>query len=262
LLGRCDREPDRAGLQGSARRGAAQLSSAQQGSAQRNAAEQDAAQLGSAQRNAAHQDAAQLGSARQGSAQRDGAQARSGLRGSARGAARVVAMAATAIVLSGCGLLSGPAALPQDDPLKMTVTSPEFGQGVPIPHQYTCHGAGETPPLDWSGAPAGTRALALVMDDADAPISPYIYWIVFNISPATRDIQAGRLPPGAQVADNSKGAVGYSPPCPAHSHEYRFSIYALNAPLQLKGGASLTAAWSAIAEHALARGRLQVTVNP
>ena len=113
-----------------------------------------------------------------------------------------------------------------------------------------------------SDLPAGTRALALVMDDADAPISPYIYWIVFNISPATRDIQAGRLPPGAQVADNSKGTVGYSAPCPAHGHEYRFSIYALNAPLQLKEGASLTAAWSAIAEHALARGRLQVTVNP
>jgi Raf kinase inhibitor-like YbhB/YbcL family protein len=179
-----------------------------------------------------------------------------------RAGLRAAAVAAAALMLSGCGLLSGPAALPQDDPLKMTVTSPEFGQGVPIPHQYTCHGPGETPPLDWSGAPAGTRALALVMDDADAPISPYIYWIVFNISPATRDIQAGRLPPGAQVADNSKGTVGYSPPCPAHGHQYRFSIYALNAPLQLKGGASLTAAWSAIAEHALARGRLQVTVDP
>jgi Raf kinase inhibitor-like YbhB/YbcL family protein len=179
-----------------------------------------------------------------------------------RAGLRAAAVATAAIMLSGCGLLSGPAALPQDDPLKMTVTSPEFGQGVPIPHQYTCHGPGETPPLDWSGAPAGTRALALVMDDADAPISPYIYWIVFNISPATRDIQAGRLPPGAQVADNSKGTVGYSPPCPAHGHEYRFSIYALNAPLQLKEGASLTAAWSAIAQHALARGRLQVTVNP
>ena len=160
-----------------------------------------------------------------------------------RAGLRAAAAAAAAIMLSGCGLLSGPA-------------------GVPIPHQYTCHGPGETPPLDWSGAPAGTRALALVMDDADAPISPYIYWIVFNISPATRDIQAGRLPPGAQVADNSKGTVGYSPPCPAHGHQYRFSIYALNAPLQLKGGASLTAAWSAIAQHALARGRLQVTVDP
>lgn len=179
-----------------------------------------------------------------------------------RAGLRAAAAAAAAIMLSGCGLLSGPAAVPQDDPLQMTVTSPEFGQGVPIPHQYTCYGAGETPPLDWSGAPAGTKALALVMDDADAPISPYIYWIVFDISPATRDIQAGRLPPGAQVAGNSKGTVGYSPPCPGRSHEYRFNIYALSAPLHLKGGASLTAAWSDIAAHALARGRLQVAVSP
>ena len=179
-----------------------------------------------------------------------------------RAGLRAAAAAAAAIMLGGCGLLSGPAALPQDDPLKMTVTSPEFGQGVPIPHQYTCYGAGETPPLDWSGAPAGTRALALVMDDADAPISPYIYWIVFNISPATRDIQAGRLPPGAEVAHNSKGTVGYSPPCPAHTHQYRFNIYALNAPLHLPEGASLTDAWTAIAQHAIGRGRLQVAVNP
>lgn len=179
-----------------------------------------------------------------------------------RAGLRAAAVAAAATMLSGCGLLSGPATLQQDDPQIMTVTSPEFGQGIPIPHQYTCHGAGETPPLDWSGAPSGTKALALVMDDADAPISPYIYWIVFDISPATRDIQAGRLPPGAQVAENSKGTVGYDPPCPGRSHQYRFNIYALSAPLHLKGGASLTAAWSAIAQHALARGRLQVAIGP
>lgn len=173
-----------------------------------------------------------------------------------------VAATAAACLLSGCGLLSGPSALQQSDPQTMTVTSPEFGQGVPIPHQYTCFGAAESPPLAWSGAPAGTKTLALVMDDAGAPISPYIYWIVFNISPATPDIQAGRLPPGAQQADNSKGTLGYSAPCPAHSHQYRFTIYALNAALQLKSGAGLPQAWSAIAGHALARGRLQVTVNP
>ena len=85
---------------------------------------------------------------------------------------------------------------------------------------------------------------------------------MFNISPDTPDIQAGRLPPDALEADNSKGTMGYSPPCPAHSHQYRFTIYALNTPLQLPEGASLTDAWSAIADHAIARGRLPVVVNP
>jgi phosphatidylethanolamine-binding protein (PEBP) family uncharacterized protein len=89
-----------------------------------------------------------------------------------------------------------------------------------------------------------------------------VYWIVFNISPATPDIQAGRTPPGSLEAVNSKGTVGYSPPCPAHSHQYRFTVYALDAPLHLPKGASLTAAWMAIASHAIARGRLQPTVNP
>ena len=176
-----------------------------------------------------------------------------------RAGLRAVAAAACALTLGGCGLLSGPTALQQDDPQVMTVTSPEFGPGVPIPHQYTCFGRPpQTPPVSWSGAPSGTRALALVMDDAGAPITPYVYWIVFNISPATPDIQAGRLPPGALQADNSKGTVGYSPPCPGHSHQYRFTIYALNAQLPLRNGASLVAAWSAIASHSLGRGRLQV----
>ena len=176
---------------------------------------------------------------------------------------RAAGAAAAALLLGGCSLLSGPTALHQaDDPQVMTVTSTEFGQGVPIPHQYTCHGAGESPPLAWSGQPSGTRALALVMDDAGAPITPYVYWIVFNISPATPDIQAGRKPPGAAEAVNSRGTVGYAPPCPARSHQYRFTVYALNASLRLPNGASLPAAWSAIASHAIGRGRLQVAVNP
>jgi Raf kinase inhibitor-like YbhB/YbcL family protein len=184
-----------------------------------------------------------------------------------RAGLRAVAVLAAALMLGGCGLLSGPKTLQQDDPLVMTVTSSEFGPGVAIPNQYTCFTRHpQTPPLSWTGAPQGTRALALVMDDggpiSGAPITPYIYWIVFNISPATPDIQAGRPPPGALQADNSKGTVGYSPPCPAHSHQYRFTVYALNAELPLRNGASLTAAWSAIAAHAIGRGRLPVYVNP
>jgi Raf kinase inhibitor-like YbhB/YbcL family protein len=180
-----------------------------------------------------------------------------------RAGLRAAAVTAAALMLGGCGLLSGPTALQQDDPQVMSVTSPEFGPGVPIPHQYTCFVSHpQTPPLSWSGAPPGTRALALVMDDSGAPIFPYVYWVVFNISPATPDIQAGRPPPGALQAENSKGTVGYSPPCPSHSHQYRFTVYALNAQLRLRNGASLVAAWTAIAAHAIARGRLQPDVNP
>ncbi len=172
------------------------------------------------------------------------------------------AAVASAVALGGCGLLGGRAALRQSNSQVMTVTSPEFGQGRAIPRQYTCRDRHETPPVSWSGAPLGTRALALVVDDTDAPITPYVYWIVFNINPQITDIQANRLPPGALQAVNSRGTVGYAPPCPSHGHEYRFTIYALNASLLLKEGASLTAAVSGIASHALARGRLTGVITP
>jgi Raf kinase inhibitor-like YbhB/YbcL family protein len=177
-----------------------------------------------------------------------------------RSAAAVVA----AVALGGCGLLGGPTALLHDDPQTLTVTSPEFGQGRVIPQQYTCRGRGrgESPPVSWSGAPTGTRALALVVDDADAPITPYVYWIVFNINAQITGIEANRLPAGSLEAVNSRGTVGYAAPCPSRTHQYRFTIYALSALLPLLQGASLTAAVSDIASHALARGRLTAVADP
>jgi Raf kinase inhibitor-like YbhB/YbcL family protein len=171
------------------------------------------------------------------------------------------ALLAAAPLLAGCSLLGGPGQFRQDAPEVMTVTSPVFGEDV-IPRQYTCHGGGQHPPIYWSGAPQGTKALALVVDDADAPITPYIYWIVLDISPATTDIQAGPLPPGALQADNSRGFAGYDAPCPIHgSHKYRFTVYAMSSTLRLGNGASAKAAWTAIARNAIARGRLTATAN-
>src|ERR1700704_3724322 len=105
--------------------------------------------------------------------------------------ARAVPGAAGVPRLAGCSLLTGPSPLRQNAPQIMTVTSPLFGQGD-IPAQYTCHapGAPGTPPIYWSGALEGSMALALVVDDAGAPITPYLYWIVFDIRPTTTDIQA------------------------------------------------------------------------
>src|SRR5262249_4567324 len=94
-----------------------------------------------------------------------------------------------------------------------TVTSPEFGQGRAIPRQYTCGDRHETPPVSWSGAPLRTRALALVVDDTDAPITPYVYWIVFNINPQITDIQANHLPPSALHPGYPRTS---GPPAPGH----------------------------------------------
>lgn len=173
---------------------------------------------------------------------------------------RLTAIAAVAMtMLSGCGLIGGP--LQMDVPDRITVTSPNFTNVMP--RVFTCRGAGEHPGIHWSGAPDGTKSLALIMDDAAAPITPYIYWIVFDIGPQTTDIQAGQLPPGARQAQNSKGKVGYDPPCPSNTgHKYRFTVYALGRVLKLPSHASVKSAWEAIAQAAIARGGQTIVVNP
>jgi Raf kinase inhibitor-like YbhB/YbcL family protein len=173
-----------------------------------------------------------------------------------------VAAVAIACLACGCGLVGGPKNVQENVPDVMTVSSQVFSRNV-IPLKYTCHGTGTSPAIHWSGAPQGTKSLAVVVDDSSAPITPFIYWIVFDIGPQTTGILDGQLPPGARQADNSKGTTGYDPPCPQNSpHAYRFTVYALGRALELPNGASAKSAWTAIAQAAIARGRLPATANP
>jgi Raf kinase inhibitor-like YbhB/YbcL family protein len=176
--------------------------------------------------------------------------------------AAVVAGVCSLGLLSGCGLAGTPKALLDETTETMTVTSPMVEQHV-MSRQFTCDGAGQSPPIFWSGMPADTKSVALVVDDASAPITPRVYWIVFNISPTTSDLQAGALPTGAQQARNSTGKVGYDPPCPpaGGSHRYRFTVYALSSKLDQPNGAAMKAAWTAIAQRVIARGRLTATAR-
>ena len=163
-----------------------------------------------------------------------------------------------ALTLAGCGTAGYGAPVA---PRTMSVSSVAFSGGA-LPQRYTCHGARINPPLDWSGAPTGTKSFALVVDDSSAPITPYIYWLVFDIGPGTTDIQEDALPTGARQALNSAGKAAYDAPCPTHSHAYRFTVYALNSWLGQKNGASLQAVWTAIASATIGRGRIVVTGQP
>ena len=170
-------------------------------------------------------------------------------------------LAALLLLISGCALIGG-GRTPADVPDQITVTSPDFGQGL-SGVSFSCRGSGRHPVIYWSGAPRATRSFALVMDDSAAPIAPYIYWIVFNIGRQSSDIPSGLLPPGAEQALNSKGTAGYDPPCPGnHGHGYRFTVYALNRRLPLQAKSSVKAAWSAIAGSAIARGSLTAVIDP
>ena len=80
------------------------------------------------------------------------------------------------------------------------------------------------PPLNWSGAPAGTKSLALIVDDSSAPITPTIYWLVFDINPGATDIQEGSLPTGARQALNSAGTADLRPAVPATAARTRTDL--------------------------------------
>lgn len=175
-------------------------------------------------------------------------------------------------LVSGCGVLGGLGATKLGSPASLTVTSPvfaaetnpAFAADVRLPAAYTCHGARLSPPLQWSGATTQTaKSYAIVVDDSQAPIAPYVYWIVFHISPTTVAIGQNQLPTGARQALNSAGKASYDPPCPeGASHQYRFTVYALNSVISLPNGVGLRVAWSAIANHVIASGRLTARAYP
>ncbi len=174
-------------------------------------------------------------------------------------------LVAGSLLLGGCGLLGKTKALVADAPLTMSVTSPLFNGGLVMPAQFTCYGAHVSPPIFWSAPPPGTKSLALVLDDAATPISPRVYWIVFDISPATSDLQVGQLPPHAREAVNSAGNAHYDAPCPhGRPHHYRFTVYALNTSFgkSLPDNPRLLQALEAIAPHVTARGTLTAKACP
>ena len=142
-------------------------------------------------------------------------------------------------------------------PASITVTSTAFRDGGTIPVKYTCDGDGVSPPLAWTGAPANTGALAIVVDDPDAPRGTFTHWVVLDLEPTTTSIAEGQLPPNAKQAANSADKPAYEGPCPPNgTHHYRFTIYALSEATGLPDGAKLDEALKAIDSKTIARGRL------
>jgi len=130
-----------------------------------------------------------------------------------------------------------------------TLSSTAFAAGAPIPREYTCDGANISPALSWTGAPAGTAALVLVVDDPDA--RGFVHWLVLDLPAADGGLPRG-VAPGAdppQQGRNDFGHVGWGGPCPpSGTHHYRFTLTALAAPLGLADHPGGTAVKSALAK--------------
>jgi Raf kinase inhibitor-like YbhB/YbcL family protein len=157
---------------------------------------------------------------------------------------------------------------------RLNVTSDVLQQGKPIPKKYTGDGEDVSPPLSWSGVPAGTKQLALICDDPDAPRDePWVHWVIYAIPPEAAGLPEGvprseRLenPPGALQGRNSwpSDSIGYRGPAPppAHdAHRYFFKLYALDTALKLEPGLSKDELLSAIKDHVLAEGQLLGTYD-
>ena len=117
----------------------------------------------------------------------------------------------------------------------LTLTAP-WADGDLLPEQYRCVGAEASPEISWTGVPEGTKSLALVLIDEDAP--EYVHWIVANIDPSTTGFLAGSVDPNAVQAENSAGAIGFAAPCPpsGETHAYSLTLYALDQVLEVQNG--------------------------
>ena len=143
----------------------------------------------------------------------------------------------------------------------MKITSTAFSEGEMIPKEYTCDGQDISPPLAWTGVPAGTKSLALIADDPDAPVGTWVHWVAFNIPPDVTElpeaIPTDALPTGGTHGTNSWRRPGYGGPCPpGGTHRYFFKLYALDTELALKAGASKKDVEKAMKGHILAEAQL------
>lgn len=144
----------------------------------------------------------------------------------------------------------------------LAVRSSSFPSSGAIPKRYTCDGAGISPNLQWSAVPAGTRSLALVMHDPDAP-GDFTHWLAYNIPPGTRELAegasaSGALPAGSAEGMNGFGRTGYGGPCPPAGppHHYVFHLYAVDSRLDLPAGVERSRLESAMRPHILASGEI------
>lgn len=121
----------------------------------------------------------------------------------------------------------------------LTLTSPAFADQETIPAQYTCDGENISPPLNIAHVPEGTKSLALIVEDPDAPSGVWVHWTVWNINPHQTEIAENTVPKEAVIGRNDFHKNSYGGPCPPSGiHRYIFTLYALDSDLDLAGGAS------------------------
>jgi len=139
----------------------------------------------------------------------------------------------------------------------LKLSSPAFQENTEIPGKYTCKGENINPALNITGIPKGTKTLALIVDDPDAPRGTWVHWVVWNIPAETKTITEDNVPSGARQGLNNFNRQEYGGPCPpSGTHRYMFKLYALDAALVLKENSKKEDVEKAMQGHLLAQARL------
>ncbi len=154
--------------------------------------------------------------------------------------------------------------------MSLSITCSAFTQGHPIPKKFTGEGTNVSPPLVWSEVPEGTKELALICDDPDAPTDePWVHWVIYKIPADAKGLPEGILrkskpkePHGVLQGKNSWPAgdnIGYRGPMPPPGHgvhHYYFKLYALDVALEEQAGWDKKTLLEKIDDHILAEGAL------
>ena len=148
----------------------------------------------------------------------------------------------------------------------MELRSTAFAHQGEIPRKYTCDGEDTSPPLAWSGIPPGTKSLALIVDDPDAPDPKaprrvYVHWVLYNMPPdaagLAEAVRSEHLPAGTLEGANDWGRTGYGGPCPPIGrHRYFHKLYALDIGLPDLGTPTKADVEKAMQGHVLGKAEL------
>ena len=147
--------------------------------------------------------------------------------------------------------------------MSLKLTAAAFAEGGTIPKQFTCDSTDLSPALAWTGAPENTKSFSLIADDPDAPAGTWVHWVLYDLPPDAKSLGEGvpkdeQLPNGARQGRNDFRRIGYGGPCPppGGAHRYFFKLYALDAKLNLKAGATKAEVEKAMSGHILAQASL------
>jgi Raf kinase inhibitor-like YbhB/YbcL family protein len=163
------------------------------------------------------------------------------------------------------------------DSFKLSSSDIKAGSRIDMKHVFKgfgCEGGNVSPALSWSGAPAGTKSIALMVHDANAPTggAGWWHWVAYNIPAEAKGLDQGagtadgaKLPKGSAQANTDFGAPGWGGPCPPEGHgvhKYVFTVYAIKTDkLDIPAGATASLAGYMINGNSLASAKLLGTYS-